>query len=89
MLDVIRKRRSVRDFLPRDVEEEKIMEVLRTAMFAPTAWNLRPFLSIPENYRVQCLMPLGYPAKPAEPHRDNEFDPEKIHYDRFGNKQKS
>lgn len=177
MLEVIRKRRSVREFLQKGVEEEKLLEILKAAMFAPTAWNLRPWefivikdkktieelskatpyagfakgapvviviiydikkgkrfkedcsicaeniyleataqglgtcfvqiaegkeagvgepeefvkrlLSIPENYRVQCLMPLGYPAKSPEPHGDDEFDPGKIHYEEFGKKKVS
>ncbi len=171
MLDVIRQRRSVRSFVKNAVEKEKLNEVLKAAMFAPTAKHLRPWefivvtnetkkielskatpyasfakdapliivicydinkgnrfkedcsiaaeniyleavnqglgtcfvqiadgteadagnpeeyvkkmLDIPENYRVQCLMPLGYPAKPSAPHKDEEFDLKKVHYERF------
>ncbi len=170
MLEIIRKRRSVRIFLARDVEEEKLKEVLKAAMFAPTARNLRPCefvvvkdrearerlsrstnfsafaknapvvvavcydttkgkrfkedcslaaaniyleavdqglgtcfvqvadtegkegdpeefvrktLSIPAHFRVQCLMPLGYPDKMPEPHKDEEFDERKIHQEKF------
>lgn len=174
MLDVIRKRRSVRRFLNKGIEEEKLREILKAAMFAPTAWNLRPWefiivrdnrlkeelskatpyagfakdapvvivviynakkgkrfkedcsicaeniyleatnqglgtcfiqiaegtesgvgepegfvkrlLGIPEDYRVQCLLPLGYPAEQLAPHKDEEFDQSKIHQDRFGSK---
>lgn len=43
MLDIIRKRRSVRNYLKRFVEPEKIREILKAAMFAPTAKNLRPW----------------------------------------------
>ncbi len=42
MLEVIRKRRSVRTFVQKDVEKEKVKEILRAAMFAPTARDLRP-----------------------------------------------
>lgn len=42
MLDIIRKRRSVRTFTQKDVEKAKLKEILAAAMFAPTARNLRP-----------------------------------------------
>lgn len=171
MLEIIRKRRSVRTFLNKDVEKEKLHEILKVAMFSPTARGLRPWefiivtngetknklskatpyasfvkdapvvvvicydiskgrrfkedcsicaeniyleatnqglgtcfiqiadgteadvgnpeefvkkvLSIPENYRIQCFMPLGYPTKMPEPHKDEEFDKNKIHYEKF------
>lgn len=172
MLEAIRKRRSVRDFLDRAVEADKLKEILKAAMFSPTARNLRPWefvvvtdreqktelsgatpyasfaanapvvlvicydadkgrrfkedcslaaeniylesvnqglgtcfiqiaegteaekgepegfvkklLGIPEKYRVQCLMPVGYPARLPAPHRDEEFEEDKIHYGGFG-----
>lgn len=171
MLEIIRKRRSVRVFLKKDVEEEKVNEILKAAMFSPTARGLRlwefilvndeetkkklskatPFsgfakdapmvivicydtskgkrfkedcsicaeniyleatnqglgtcfiqiaegteasdgnpedfvkrlLDIPETYRVQCLMPVGYPEKEPEHHKDEEFDRNKVHYEKF------
>ncbi|GAB4410882.1 MAG: nitroreductase family protein [Thermodesulfovibrionales bacterium] len=171
MLEVIRKRRSVRTFLLQDVEEEKLKEILKAAMFSPSARGLRPWefiiirnnetikelskstpyssfakdapvviaicydtnkgkrfkedcsicaeniyleaanqglgtcfiqiaegaeanvgepeafvkklLSIPDYYRVQCLMPVGYPSKQPMPHKDEEFEDNKIHYERF------
>lgn len=171
MLDIIRQRRSVRKFSDRDVEERALREVLKAAMFSPTArgsrgWEfivvkdmetkkrlsvatpysafakeapmilvichdsnkgkrfkedcsicaeniyleatnqglgacfiqiadgteaevgnpedfVRKALGIPENYRVQCLLPIGYPLKKPEPHKDEEFDEAKIHYERF------
>jgi len=41
MLDVIKKRRSHRDFLDKEVEEEKLNEILKAAMFAPSARHQR------------------------------------------------
>jgi len=41
MLDVIKNRRSYRDFLDKEVEDEKLAEILKAAQFAPTARNLR------------------------------------------------
>ena len=171
MLESIRQRRSVRSYLKKEIEKEKLNEVLKAAMFAPTARNLRPWefivvtadetkkklsvatpyasfardapvvlvvcydmnrsrrfkedcslcaenvyleavnqglgtcfvqiadgteadvgnpedyvkktLSIPENFRVQCLLPIGYAAKLPDPHRDEEFDEGKIHHGKF------
>jgi nitroreductase len=171
MLEIIRRRRSVRSYLNKDVEREKLNEVLKAAMFSPTARNLRPWefvlitdhetkkklsiatpyasfaegapvvlvicydvnrgrrfkedcslcaeniyleavnqglgtcfvqiadgteadvgnpedyvrkvLSIPEHFRVQCLLPMGYPEKFPAPHRDEEFEEGKIHYEKF------
>lgn len=171
MLEVIRRRRSVRSYLRKDIEKEKLYEILKAAMFSPTARNLRPWefivvtdseakrqlseatpyasfakdapviivicydtdkarrfkedcslsagsiyleatqqglgtcfiqiadgteadkgdpevfvrriLSIPDNYRVQCLLPVGYPAKHPDPHKDEEFDENKIHHEKF------
>lgn len=171
MLEIIRQRRSVRSYLKKEIEKEKLNEVLKAAMFSPTARNLRPWefivitdeetkkklssatpyasfardapvvlvicydmnrgrrfkedcslcaeniyleavnqglgtcfiqiaegteadvgnpedyvkkvLSIPENFRVQCLLPLGYPEKLPAPHRDEEFEEGKIHYEKF------
>ena len=170
MLDIIRKRRSVRMFLDKDVEQEKLREILKAAMVAPTARNLRPCefvvvrdrearerlsrstnfsafaknapvvivicydttkgrrfkedcslaagniyletvnqglgtcfvqiadtegtegepegfvrktLSIPDHFWIQCLMPVGYPDRMPEPHRDEEYDEKKVHFEKF------
>lgn len=171
MLEIIRNRRSIRTFTEKVIGDEKIKEVLKAAMFAPTAKNFRPWefivvtddstkkllsqatpyasfakdapavivvcydtgkgsrfkedcslsagniylealnqglgtcfiqiaegteggvgdpetfvkatLNIPANFRVQCLMPIGYPAKQPGPHKEEEFDTNKIHYNRF------
>jgi len=171
MLEIIRQRRSIRKYLKRDVEDEKLDEVLMAAMFAPTARGLRPWefiivkndetkqqlskstpfagfakdapvvivicyntnkgkrfkedcsiaaeniyleatnqslgtcfiqiaegaqadvgepenfvkklLNIPAYCRVQCLMPIGYPENQLEPHKDDEFDRSKVHYEKF------
>ncbi|MGE5173554.1 MAG: nitroreductase family protein [Betaproteobacteria bacterium] len=170
MLEIIRKRRSVRTFLDKDVEQERLVEILEAAMAAPTARNLRPCefivvrgretraslsratnfsafaknapvvivicydtnkgrrfkedcslaaaniyletvnqglgtcfvqiadtegkegepeefvrkaLSVPAHVRIQCLMPLGYPDGMPEPHRDEEYDEKKVHFEEF------
>ncbi|MCL5024600.1 MAG: nitroreductase family protein [Nitrospirae bacterium] len=171
MLEVIRQRRSVRSYVKRNVESGKLEEILKAAMFSPSARNLRPWefvvvtdaeakaqisratpyasfareapvvvvvcydaekgkrfredcsicaanilleasnqglgacfvqiadgtegeagnpeefvkkvLSIPGNFRVQCLLPLGYPEKQPAPHKDEEYEKDKVHYERF------
>lgn len=43
MIEAIRKRRSIRNFLKREVEEEKLREILKAAMFSPNSWGTRPW----------------------------------------------
>jgi len=43
MLEVIKKRRSIRLYLKKPVEREKIKEVLKAAMFSPSAMHRRPW----------------------------------------------
>lgn len=170
MIEAIRTRRSVRGFLKRAVEENKLREVLKAAMFSPNSWGTRPWefiivrsaetkkalaratahsgfvdraplvivvcfdtkksrrfkedssiaaehihleavnqglascfvqiadggdppgsaeklvkklLSIPEDIRVMCMMPLGYAARGLAAHKDGEYDPAKVHEERF------
>jgi nitroreductase len=42
-LDIAKKRCSVRDFQPREVEEETLLQVLEAARVAPSACNLQPW----------------------------------------------
>ena len=170
MLEVIRKRRSVRSYLADDVEDEKLRRILKAAMFSPSsrgtrAWELivvrndatksalseatpyawfvknapaaivvcydtslgrrfkedasicaehihleavnqglgscyvqvadtegshgktedyvKKLLGVPDGYRVQCIMPIGYPAEELPGHSDSEFDESKIHCEKF------
>ena len=43
MLSIVKKRRSVRSFLSKAVEDEKIEEVLKAASFSPSANHLKPW----------------------------------------------
>jgi len=43
MLKTIKKRRSIRQFLDKDIKEEKVEEILKAAMTAPSAHNRRPW----------------------------------------------
>jgi nitroreductase len=62
MLKVIATRRSVRRFLPKPVEPEKIQELLKAAFFAPTAKNLRQteFIVV-ENSETAAQLALATP----------------------------
>lgn len=167
MLEAIKKRRSIRKYLPKEVEEKKLNEILKAAMFSPSAHDEKPWefiiiknqktkdllaatkkwsyfidqapivlvlcsqevdywvenlgivaeniyleatnqglgtcfvqirgsqtykgkdaeeyvkkiLSVPQNIRILCLMPLGYPTEQKEEHKNSEFEKEKIHYE--------
>jgi nitroreductase len=43
MLDIIKSRRSIRKFKTRDVEPKKLEEILKAAMYSPSAMRGRPW----------------------------------------------
>jgi nitroreductase len=43
MLEAIKKRRSIRKFKSKEVEQEKLNEILKAAMYSPSAMNKRPW----------------------------------------------
>lgn len=43
MLEVIKKRRSIRKFQKKEVEGEKLEEILKAAMYSPSAMHRRPW----------------------------------------------
>ncbi len=45
---------------------------------------VREALDIPDSLRVLCLIPIGHPAEKRSPR--TQFDPAKVHYDRYGGK---
>ena len=52
--EVIEKRRSVRHFLPKKVEEEKIAHILKAGILAPSAKNKQPwFIHVVENQAMK------------------------------------
>ncbi len=170
MIDAIRKRRSIRAYLKRAVEPEKLSQVLLAAFSAPSSWGLRPWefvvvqdekakmslsqstvharfvkdapiiivicydmkkgkrfkedssiaaahimleavnqglgtcfvqvadagdppgiaepyvrevLCIPDRYRVQCMVTLGYAKRAKVKHKEGEYDEGKVHFDSF------
>ncbi|SJZ81023.1 nitroreductase family protein [Garciella nitratireducens] len=172
MLDLLKTRRSIRKFQSREVEEEKIQELLKGALMAPSSKNKKPWeliilkdkeklrevsqcrgkisafiekaafgivvvvdpetsdvwiedasiiatilhlqahslglgscwiqvrnremsegesaeeylkkiLSIPQKYRIECMIALGYPAEEKKPHDEEKLCYEKIHKNSF------
>ncbi len=62
IFDVIKKRRSVRRFQRKTVEDEKIRRLLEAAIWAPSAGNLQPWVFIavrdPKNIeRIKVMSP--------------------------------
>lgn len=45
---------------------------------------VRDLLNIPKNYRVLCIIGIGYPAEKKRPHGKDIFEWEKVSYNRFG-----
>jgi nitroreductase len=72
--DVVRKRRSIRHFLDRDVPDEMILKMLDAARWAPTGGNLQPweFIIIRNKNNREKLVSatyIGYMAKTGKPQR--------------------
>ncbi|ASJ01469.1 nitroreductase family protein [Thermococcus gorgonarius] len=45
---------------------------------------VRELLNIPENYRVLCIIGVGYPAEKKPPHGEDVFEWEKVSKNEFG-----
>lgn len=60
-------RRSIRNFLDKEVEEEKIEKILRAGMQAPSAWNFMPweFIVVRDKdtlNKISKMSPYAIPA---------------------------
>lgn len=44
---------------------------------------VRKLLGVPEKFRVQCMLPVGYPKRKLAAHKESKFDKAKIHEERF------
>lgn len=68
--DVVRERRSVRDFLPRAVEDKKIREIIECARISPSAKNRQPwFFSVLKEHTKEEFSELL--MERAEANNDN------------------
>ncbi|MBN3032647.1 MAG: nitroreductase family protein [Candidatus Saganbacteria bacterium] len=64
ILEIIRRRHSVRSYLERPIEEEKLLAILEAARLAPSASNSQPwhFYVVRDKDKIDALagkMPLG------------------------------
>ncbi|MBE5983165.1 MAG: NAD(P)H nitroreductase [Paenibacillaceae bacterium] len=44
---------------------------------------IREVLGIPVQYRVECLIAIGYPAEEKKPYQEDMLKLEKLHFDKF------
>ena len=44
---------------------------------------IKEVLSIPENYKVECMLGFGYPEEEADSHTERDVDWNKLHMDKF------
>lgn len=47
---------------------------------------VKKLLNIPQQYKVECIIAIGYPGEKKNPHRDEELVYEKIHCNGYGQK---
>jgi len=45
---------------------------------------VRELLNIPENLEVESIIAIGYPAESKSPHRKEDLQYEKVHYNEYG-----
>ena len=69
-MDAILARRSIRRYLDKEVEKEKLNLLLEAAMAAPSAMNIKPWefvvIKDPENLtKIRSVSPLGKYVAPA------------------------
>ena len=62
VFEAIVKRRSIRKYLDKEVEEEKIMKILEAARWAPSARNVQPwqFIVVKDKERRKELEKIAY-----------------------------
>lgn len=65
MLDVIKNRRSIRSYIDKSVEENKIIEILKSAMQAPSSKNSQPweFVIVDDKEILSQLSKVQHRAK--------------------------
>ena len=64
ILEIITKRRSIRDYSPREVEEEKLQLILESARLAPSSCNSQPwhFVVVRDREKIKKIstcVPVG------------------------------
>lgn len=46
--------------------------------------NVKNLLNIPKNFRVECMLAIGYPDETKDPHKKEDLLYNKVHYNKFG-----
>ncbi|MBR3401029.1 MAG: nitroreductase family protein [Parasporobacterium sp.] len=87
-MNSIYHRVSIRKYQDRPVEKEKIDQMLRAAMQAPSARNQQPIeermraveeiIGMPDSLRAFAVFPFGYPAEERE--QQDRYDESRVHY---------
>jgi nitroreductase len=44
---------------------------------------VRSIINVPKEYRILCMMPIGYPAEDLPEHDEKDFDKSKIHSEKW------
>ena len=67
-MNAIFKRKSIRKFLDREIEDEKIERLLRAGMQAPSATNSQPweFLVVKDKKSIEKISNMSIYSKPAK-----------------------
>ena len=67
-MNAIFKRKSIRKFLDKPIEDEKIERLLRAGMQAPSAVNSQPweFLVVKDRESIETISKMSIYSKPAE-----------------------
>ena len=67
-MNAIFKRKSIRKFLDKEIEDEKIERLLKAGMQAPSAINSQPweFLVVKDKERIRKIENMSQYSKPAK-----------------------
>lgn len=47
---------------------------------------VRKLLSLPKEFRVLCIIPIGIPAKDMKPREDSDFESDRVYFEKFVNR---
>ena len=67
-MNAIFKRKSIRKFLDKEIEDEKIERLLKAGMQAPSAVNSQPweFLVVKDKESIEAISEMSIYSKPAK-----------------------
>ena len=91
IIPVVDTQKSLRPIQDLSVASENIF-VQAAALGLGTVWKnvreekmdtIKQLLSIPENFMLINIIPVGFPQKERRAHNDNGFSPRKIHFEKW------